>query len=326
MKQSLLVAAALTLTAAATTFAQTTSCPGGVPTPGTAAENTRQQAADLFQFIAPQLAQAVAGGSATLGQNSTLGGLGHFSVGAHGTLVAGSIPDVSRFPTCYTGRQNATPLPTSKSAVPMAGADAAIGLFKGFPLALTNVGGVDLLLSAQYLPEKSFRDVRVATPDGSLQIGYGARLGLLSESIVVPGVSLSYIKRDLPRVDVSAVRGLDSLLITGLKVKTSSWRLVASKSLLVLGVAAGVGQDRFDSRVDRIAARANGFASTPITESQKLTRTNYFANASFSLLVAKAVLEVGQSTGGTVTTFNTFDGAQPAGTRTYGSFGVRFGL
>jgi hypothetical protein len=61
-------------------------------------------------------------------------------------------------------------------------------------------------------------------------------------------------------------------------------------------------------------------------QSQSLTRTNYFVNASFSLLLAKLTAEVGQSTGGTVTTFNSFDGSQPAGSRTYGSLGVRFGL
>ena len=31
--------------------------------------------------------------------------------------------------------------------------DAAIGLFKGLPLGVTNVGGVDLLLSASYVPK-----------------------------------------------------------------------------------------------------------------------------------------------------------------------------
>lgn len=315
MKRSLFAAIALSLVAASDAAGQT--CP--------ATDNTRQQAADVFQFVAPQLAQSIAGGSATLGQNSTLGGLGHFSVGVHGTAVAASVPNVASFPTTV-GCAQSTRLPTSKAVIPMVGADAAIGLFAGLPLALTNVGGIDLLLSAQYVPEKSFRNVAVRTPDGSLQLGYGARLGLLSESILVPGLSVSYIKRDMPRVDMSGTRGADSLLVNGMKVETSSWRIVGSKSLLFFGVAAGVGQDRFDSRVDEIRGTAAGVRSAPTTASQKLTRTNYFANASFSLLVAKIVAEVGQSTGGQVTTFNTFDGAQPAGARTYGSLGVRVGL
>lgn len=331
MKQSLIALATLSFGALSTVGAQT-GCPAGVPTSSAqATANARQQAADLFQFVAPQLGQAVAGGSATLGQNSTLGGLGHFSVGVHGTAVAGSIPDVASFPSCYTGARNDVPLPTKKSAVPMVGADAAIGVFGGIPLALTNVGAVDLLLSAQYVPEKSFSGVRVTAPDGSLQIGYGARIGLLSESLLVPGVSLSYIKRDLPKVGVSAINGNDSLIVSGLKLKTSSWRLSASKSLIFFGLGAGVGQDKFDSQVDTVRATVlapslGRQSGSLLNQSQQLTRTNYFVNLSFSLLVAKLTAEVGQSTGGTVSTFNTFSGAQATGARTYGSLGVRFGL
>jgi hypothetical protein len=333
MRQSLIAiaAAALSLGALSSADAQT-SCNNSVPTSQSqATANTRQQAADLFQFLAPQVSQAVAGGSATLGQNSTVGGLGHFSLGVHGTVVAGSVPDVTNFPTCYSNAQNSAPLPTTKSAVPMVGADAAIGIFGGLPLALTNVGGLDLLLSAQYVPARTFSNVAIRTPDGSLQVGYGARIGLLSESLLVPGLSFSYIKRDMPKVTVAAARGNDSLGIGGMKLKSSSWRIAASKSLILLNVGAGVGQDKFDAGVDTVTAvvSTTGFVGARGglgPQSQSLTRTNYFVNLSFSLLVAKLTAEVGQSTGGTITTFNSFSGAQPDGARTYGSLGVRFGL
>ena len=330
MKQSLIALATLSLAALASAGAQT-SCPGGIPSSSTAAQNAKQQAADVFQYVAPQLGEAVAGGSATLGQNSTLGGLGHFSLGVHANVVAGSVPDVTKFKTCYTGAYRDT-LPTRTSPIPMVGADAAIGIFGGLPLALTNVGAVDLLVSAQYIPDHAFSDVRISAPDGSLQLGVGARLGLLSESILVPGVSLSYMKRDLPRTNVAAFTGSDSLLISGLKTRTSSWRLAASKSLLFISLGAGVGQDKLESTVDSVTARVSYPSSVTPTrgtlaaQAQNLTRTNYFVNASFSLLVAKLTAEVGQSTGGTVTTYNAFSGSQPAGARTYGSLGLRFGL
>ena len=38
-----------------------------------------QQAVDVFQFMAPQLGLALAGGNATLGQGGALGGFGHFA-------------------------------------------------------------------------------------------------------------------------------------------------------------------------------------------------------------------------------------------------------
>ena len=331
MKKTLLVAAGLSLLAVGTARAQTT-CNGVIPANSdSAAANAKIQASDLFQFLAPQLGMALAGGNTTLGSTSTLGGLGHFSVGARGTVLRGAVPDVANFPKCYTNAVRST-LPTTSAPIGLPAADAAIGIFGGLPLGLTNIGGIDLLVSASYIPEFDRSGVRVKLPDGSLQLGYGARFGLLSESILVPGVSLSYLRRDLPRVNMSAVNGSDSLLVSGLKLKTTSLRLVASKSLVLFTVAGGVGQDRFEARVDTV--RANVGAPAPIgraqgsltAQVQTLTRTNYFLDLSLNLLMLNLTGEIGQSTGGTVSTFNSFQGDKPESSRTYASLGVRFGL
>jgi hypothetical protein len=328
--RKLLVIAGFTMVAAPTVQAQS-SCPGTTPTVATAPQNTRQQAEDVFQYMAPQLAGAIAGGSPTLGQTSTLGGLGHFNIGVRGTALNGSLPQFDQFPTCYSGRYSAA-LPTESQIIPGAGADAAIGIFGGLPLALTNVGAVDLLLSATYLPEVTEDNVSVVLPDGSLKIGYGARIGLLSESILVPGVSLSYMKRDLPTVNVSANSGVaDSLFVTGLKMKTTSWRIEASKSLLVFGLFGGVGKDKYESSVDVIRASVGApvIGRTSATANplpQVMDRTNMFVGVKINLLLFKLAAEVGQQSGGDVTTFNTFTGSEPNASRTYGSLGVRFGI
>ncbi|HUQ46188.1 MAG TPA: hypothetical protein VM033_06030 [Gemmatimonadaceae bacterium] len=331
MKSSFVIATGLLVIGTVTVQAQT-SCPSTVPTATTAPENAKQQAADVFQYVAPQLATAIAGGSPTLGQTSTLGGLGHFSVGVRGTALKGSIPQVNQFPTCYSGKYSAT-LPTSSQVLPGAGADAAIGIFGGLPLALTNVGAVDLLLSATYIPEFDRSSVRVTLPDGSLKIGYGARIGLLSESILVPGVSLSYMKRDLPTVNLSATSGVaDSLFVTGLKLKTTSWRIEASKSLLMFGVFGGVGKDKYESSVDLVRASVGapvvGRTSSSLTPapSQSLDRTNLFVGLKLNLLIFKLAGEVGQASGGDITTFNSFSGSAANASRTYASLGVRFGI
>ena len=332
MKKCFVMAAGLTVLVAADVRAQA-ACPAGVPTSQSqATENARQQASDLFQYMAPQLATSIAGGSPTLGQTSSLGGLGHFSVGIRGTALKGSVPRVDQFPVCYTGRYVAT-LPTGSQFIPGVGADAAIGVFGGLPLALTNVGAVDLLLSATYVPEFEKSNVRVTLPDGSLKIGYGARIGLLSESILVPGVSLSYMKRDLPTVNIRANSGLaDSLFVTGLKLKTTSWRIEASKSLLMFGLFGGVGKDKYESSVDTVRASvgapAVGRANATLTPSpsQSMDRTNLFVGIKLNLLIFKVAGEVGQATGGDVTTFNTFSGSAANASRTYASVGVRFGI
>jgi len=331
MKQYLVLAVGISLVGASVAPAQTT-CRTGVPTAATVTKNTEQQAADFFQYMAPQISAAIAGGSPTLGQTSSLGGLGHISVGVHGTALAGSLPDVSKFPTCYTGAYSAQ-LETNSQVIPGAGADAAIGIFRGLPLALTNVGSVDLLLSATYLPSYDDNNVSLTEPDGSLKIGYGARVGLLSESIIVPGVSLTVMRRDLPTVDIAAnSNATDSLFVTGLKMNTTSWRIEASKSLVLFGIFGGIGRDHYESTVSAVRASvvagALGRTNTTLNPSpeQKLDRTDIFGGVKLNLLFFKLAAEVGRVSGGDVTTFNTFTGSEPGAARTYGSVGLRFGF
>jgi hypothetical protein len=326
MRARLLMAAGLSLIALRTSNAQ--SCPAGTPTQQTAAEDARQQANDVFQYMAPQLGLAIAGGSPTLGQASVLGGLGHFSVGVRGNALAGHLPQVDQFSQCYTGATSRE-LPTSQQVVGLPAVDAAIGVFKGLPLGVTNVGGIDVLLSASYVPEIDSDHIDVTVPSGSLKIGYGARVGLLQESLLVPGVSLSVLRRDLPSVNVVGTSGSNSLEVNNLSVKTTAWRVVASKSLLLFGLTAGMGRDTYDQSAN-VTATVNdplfGTASSSINPSQSLTRTNMFAGASLNLLMLKVTGEVGKVSGGTINTFNSFDGKAADDSRLYGSVGLRLGF
>ena len=117
------------------------------------AQDACQQAYDVYQFMAPQLGLALAGGNATLGQGGVLGGLGHFSVGVRGNVVQRhSSRQVDAVHAASTNGAQRSTLPTKDQVLGLPTADAAIGIFKGFPLALTNVGGVDALVSATYIP------------------------------------------------------------------------------------------------------------------------------------------------------------------------------
>jgi hypothetical protein len=314
------------------------SCPdGGFTSPGVpnatkATQDACQKAIDLFQYMAPQLATSIAGGNATLGQAGSLGGLGHFSVGLRINAIQGSLPQIQNTTLSVQGEQS-TRFDTKTQIFPMPTADLAIGIFKGLPLAITNVGGVDLLVSASYLPEFNNSGVSVKVPNGSLKLGYGARVGILQESLLVPGVSVSYLRRDLPTVDMSANSGNDTLYVNNLSLKTTAWRLVASKGLLLFGLAAGIGQDKYESSTDiraHVAARAvppvPASNAGPVSLSQNLTRTNVFADLSMNLLLLKLTGEIGQVSGGTINTFNTFSGKQAADSRIYGSVGARFGF
>ena len=293
-------------------------------------------AVDVFQVMAPQLGLALAGGNATLGQGGTLGGPGHFSIGIRGNVFNGDLPQVQDFPTpATTGRQQRTgtgALPSKSQILGLPTADLALGIFRGVPLGLTNVGGVDLLLSATYVPTigEPGDEVQIE-PDRNLQLGYGVRVGLLQESLVVPGVAFTYLKRDLPTVDITGTSTDLDVAITDAKVKTSAFRVVASKSLMLFGLAAGIGQDRYDQSAT-VQGTVNApppvgtQTSDPILFAQKLTRTNYFLDLSLNLPVIKFIGEVGRVTGGTVDTFNEFQTGRADKARTYGSVGIRIGI
>jgi hypothetical protein len=325
MKKHLLIAG-LSMVCAGPLLAQgggltASPCPSGTPQQ-VAAQDACTQAYDIYQFMAPQLGVALAGGNAMLGQGSVLGGLGHFAVAVRGNVFKGQLPQVDQFNESATGAQQQN-LPTKDQVLGLPTADAAIGIFKGIPLVLTNVGGIDALVSASYVPTVNSDNVSV-TPQKNWQFGYGARIGLLSESLVVPGVSATWIERDLPTTDIIGVAGSNRLAVQNLKVKTKSWRLVASKSLILFGLAAGVGQDKFDQSADVSGiVPLVGQSSVPDTK-QSLTRTNIFGDVSLNLPFFKLTGEIGRSSGGTVNTYNSFSGGRADRSIVYASAGLRF--
>jgi hypothetical protein len=292
-----------------------------------AVQNTCNTAVDLFNYMAPQLGSVIAGGNATLGQGGSLGGPGHFVISVRGNVLKGSLPQIDKYSPSVTNRQAET-IPAKDQILGLPAVDVAFGLFAGLPLGVTKVGGVDVLLSGNYIPAYSGNGVSVKVPNGSLKIGYGARIGLLEESLIVPGVGFSYMKRDLPTVSLSAksgVGGANQIDVTNLRVNTTSWRLTASKSLIMFGLAAGLGQDKLSSS-GAIQATAAGFTSTSFKGKQDISRTTYFVDVSMNLMLAKLVAEVGQVSGGSVPTYNTFSGTAADASRLFGSVGLRIGF
>jgi hypothetical protein len=333
MKRLLALCLSLVVSGSAVAQQVSSACPAGTTTAGIpdrnrATQDACQQAIDLFQLMAPQLGVAITGGNATLGQGGALGGLGHFVVEVRANVLAGTVPQLQTPST--QGAQQRTSYPTKTQVLGLPSIDGSIGIFKGLPLGLTNVGGVDLLLSAFYVPKVTADNVTV-DPDSPLKIGYGVRISALQESLLVPGVSLTYFRRDLPKTTITGTSGGDSLIIRGLEDKTTAWRLVASKSLILFGLAAGVGQDKYDAKTGVQGVVSGTFASLtnprsdviPLT--QKLTRTNYFADVSLNMLLAKVVGEIGMVSGGSISTYNKFKSA-PDKSRLYGSLGVRLGF
>jgi hypothetical protein len=335
MRSRLAAVAGLMAFGAGALGAQTASpnCPAGAAfSAQRAVQDACQQAVDLFNYMRPQLGIAIAGGNATLGQGGALGGLPHFAIGLRANVLAGSVPTIQQPST--SGAVQRPDYPTKDTPLGLPAVDAAIGLFKGIPLGVSNVGGIDLLVSASYVPEVTASNVSVS-PDNPIQVGYGVRIGLLQESLLMPEVGVSIIRRGLPVTTITgtvsgATATQDTVQVADLDLKATSWRLTASKSLVLFTLAAGVGQDKYSSSTTinavvhaPVPAPPRSTITAPIDE--PMTRTNYFADVALNLLVLKIVGEIGMVSGGEVNTFNTFSTKANA-SRAYGSVGIRVGF
>jgi len=331
----IVVVALLTTSQSLTAQGISSQCPQGSFKANGDPDNTRiaqdlcQKAIDLFQYLAPQLGAVVAGANATQGLTGTLGGLGHFSVGIRGNLMQSALPEIDRVVPATRGAEQSN-YTVSNRFIGLPTGDLAIGLFKGLPLGLTHAGGVDLLLSAAYLPNYNNSSVDIAVSSSSWKLGYGVKVGILEEGALVPGVSFSILTRSLPTVSIIGTSGEDKLSLDSIRVTARSWRLVAGKSLLVFGGAVGIGGDTYTSDATlnvTIAPRpaTPGGSGGPVFLTQKMTRSNAFASAWMNILVVRLVGEIGRVSGGDAATYNQFSGTQPGDTRSYGSVGLSFG-
>ena len=299
-------------------------CPGLAPY-DRAAQDACQKAVDIFAFMTPQLGIGLVGGNAILGTGGALGGIGKFSIGVRGNGVRGRVPQVGNVNASITGAVRSD-YAVDNQVMGLPAVEGALGLFGGIPLGVTHAFALDALLSATYVPEFSRSNVAVSLPDGSLKLGFGGRLGLLTESLVTPSVSLTYLRRDLPTTSIDATSGNDDIAVNGISVKTSAWRAVAGKSVGFFGLALGGGRDTYDSRASgsvRVNEGAFTFNGGPYDLSQKVTRTNMFADVSLNFPFVKLSAEIGRVSGGNIDTYNTFSGKRADDPFTYASVGIR---
>lgn len=284
-----------------------------------------QKAIDLFEFLSPQLGIALTGGNAVSGEHSTLRGLGHASIGLKVNAIEASLPRVDQHAPSTTGTVSSD-YGVRSQWIPVPVVDAAIGLFRGVPFAGTYALGVDALVNLAYIPSVDESDVSVELPDGSVKLGFGGRLGVLAETFITPGVSLTWLRRDLPTINVRGRVSGDELNVNNVRVSTTAWRLVAGKNFSVLGVAVGGGRDTYDTRADAqvtINRVVPSVTSNVVAGRQDLTRNNVFGNIALNLPALRVVAEIGRVTGGSVATYNTFNGHEADDARTYASIGLR---
>lgn len=279
-------------------------------------------ASDFFRYMAPQFGTAIAGGSHTLGIGTNLGGFPHFAIALRANAVVGNFPTIDNVQV--GARPASREFEVEDGGAAMVTADFALGLTKGFNVGVTRIGGIDLIGGVTYLPTLE-EDAFSLTPQSNISVGLGARVGLLQQSTFIPGVAFSYMKRDLPTVDVSASADDGSTFdLNDFSIKTSSWRLSAQKNLLLFQLGAGIGGDTYDfgtaanvTVVDGATTQTGSF-----TDKASMSRTTMYGSLGINLFLVKVVVEGGQVSGGSINTYNTF--TTPADDkRLYANVGLR---
>lgn len=294
------------------------------------AQDACQKTADLFTLLAPQLGALAAGGSPTPGQVGLIGGLGHVSLGVRVNGVRGDVPDV-RQSSVGAGAAEQGSIPTRERLLLLPVVDLSLGLLNGVLVGGSHVGGLDLLVSGSWLPAIDEAGTRIAPPAGNVRVSLGARLGLLRETLHMPALDFTVMRRQLPGLEVRSLTAAgDSLTLGGMRVRSDSWRLVAGKSFLSMAVAGGVGQDRYASTADAAAmlggSGSAGVRLEPVGLEQRLTRTNAFASLTVDAAPLRLVAELGRAWGGSLATFNELQGARADAPRFHGSLGIRVGF
>ncbi|MEP6764725.1 MAG: hypothetical protein ABJB66_10465 [Gemmatimonadaceae bacterium] len=290
-----------------------------------------QKVVDIFSFLSPQIGVALAGGNPMLGEGGTLGGPGKISGSIHVTVVDGRIPKNS-VQLSQTGVAVSSDYGAQRAPVPLPSVDAAIGVLKGVTVGLTNVGGVDLLVGAAYVPHVNKDPFSIRTEKKAYAFSYGVRVGILQESAAVPGMSFSYKTRKFPTSNFIYTPNNDTLSSTGTTLSSKSMRLVLAKRFVFIGFAAGIGRDEIEAKsefsavVNDLQPVSRLAIAIPLAQ-QKVRRSNVFGNLSFGLPTAQLVLEYGWSSAGTIQqTLNTFGDRKANEGYHYASLGFGFRL
>jgi hypothetical protein len=356
-KRSSLIAALLLALGAAPGAAQSSlsaPCQAEIPSDAALAREICLMAAQAVESAQPQLGILTAGGNPTLGTASAgglrFGFMPRVSATARLNLVFIRLPDILAEQVGGAGqRLNQTlGLPA-----PALGATATVGVFPGFsPLPLVGgVGAVDLIGGATWLPFRALGLDGFGEEAPDISWGAGVRLGLLRESFLMPGVSLSLMHRRLGHVRFGNVcpspvqsgpvtQGDGYTRESGLcpgggdpaefEFDLRSWntRAAVSKRLLGIGLTAGVGHDRhasgvgfgFETPDEMLATDYVRFREMELTSG----RTSLFANASFTVLIATLAVEAGWMQGAeAVPGFPGTADFDPRGGTFFGSLGAR---
>lgn len=305
---------ALLLASAAPAAAQGSQCTGF----GGTSRRICDAALDGTRAFHPVAGLLVSGGNPVLGTASTLGGLGHFSLTARANAADVILPDPE-----YDGVAGEVSS-SEELYAPVPLLEGAAGLFEGLPSGLLSI---DLLASAQLLPTDQVANLSV-DPDArrigdmAVGFGYGVRVGLLRDEGPLPAVSLSAMRRHVPRLVYGDLDGGDQFRY-GIDLQATNLRVVASKQLAAFQLAAGLGWDRYTGDAD---VRLRESPDIPIEVDLEESRTLAFVNVGLDLAAVSIVGEAGYQGGRDQELSTDFEDYDTTSGKFFAGLGLRLGF
>jgi hypothetical protein len=291
--------------------------------PVTFAADTRDfcfTVAQAVESLQPQVGIVIAGGNVTPG-SATHGGLHLTSL--PGLTITGKVNIVSaHFPDVSDANSGVGRVTGEKSLpAPVVQGTAALGIFRGLNPSpgASGLGSIDLLGSVSWLPIKASQLHGFGENTATTAFGFGGRLGLIKESFVTPGVSVTVMYHSLGQVSYGSVCAQDaptaglagdeyelesgSCPTTGdpgelaFDLKDVSTRAQIAKHVGLFGFAAGVGYDSWKSEIDygfrgNCTGVPNCFVRVTNADLDS-DRFSAFGNASVGGILGSLVGEVG---------------------------------
>lgn len=275
-------------------------------------------ALDGTRAFHPVAGLLVSGGNPVIGTASTQGGLGRFSITARANAADVVLPDPG-----YDGAAGS--VPSSKDLyAPVPLLEAAAGIYQGLPSGLLSV---DLLGSAQLLPTDQIDHLTV-DPDArrlgdvALGFGYGMRVGVLRDEGPLPAVSVSAMRRSIPKLAYGDLDQGDQFSYA-VDLQATNLRLIASKQFAALQVAGGVGWDRYTGDAE---VRLREQPGTGLGMELKESRAMAFLNAGLELAALSIVGEAGYQSGRDRELSTDFEDFDTGSGKFFAGFGLRVGL
>jgi hypothetical protein len=131
----------------------------------------------------------------------------------------------------------------------------------------------------------------------ALGLGYGARVGLLRGIGPLPDVSVSVMRRDIPTITYGNVSGGDRYSF-GVDLHATNVRLIASKQVAVIDLAAGLGWDKYTGdAIIQFRDPITGVLQSNVPVELNNSRVLGFVNAGVSMAMVRLTGEVGYQGG-----------------------------